>query len=65
MCLNCGCGMMDDTMGKEDNITLTKLVKAAIAENQDGKTTLSNMKASIDEVSPGDLDRKIQELKTK
>lgn len=63
MCLNCGCGMPDDTMGDERNVTLTDLAEGAIASNQDGKTTLENMKSAIKQLSAEDIDQKIEEVK--
>lgn len=65
MCLNCGCGMWDDDMGKKQNITLTKLAEAAIAENMNGKDTMENMKEAANQISPEELDKKIEQLKTK
>lgn len=63
MCLNCGCMMPDDDMGNKDNITLTDLAKGAIANNQDGKTTLENMHKTLEMVRGEDIDKKIEELK--
>ena len=33
MCLSCGCGDPNDTMGSEDNITMDVLKRAASAAN--------------------------------
>lgn len=63
MCLNCGCKMMDDSMGNDNNLTLTDLAKAAIASSMDGKETLENMKESLEIINSEDLDKKIAELK--
>lgn len=65
MCLNCGCGMPDDTMGDDDNITTTDLAKAAIASSMDGKETLENIKKTLNSLTPEELDKKIEELKKK
>ena len=62
MCMNCGCKMWDDDMGNEDNQTLTKLAKAAIASEEDGKTTLENMTEAVNTITAEQLDQKIQEL---
>lgn len=63
MCMNCGCKVWDDDMGHEDNETLTKLAKAAIASEEDGQTTLANMKEAVETITAEQLDQKIQELK--
>lgn len=63
MCMNCGCGMVDDDMNDERNTTLTKVAQGAVANNQDGKTTLENMKESLEQITPQQMDQKIEELK--
>ncbi len=63
MCLNCGCGMIDDTMGNEENIILNDLAKAAIASEESGKETLDNMKASLNQITPEQLDERISKIK--
>lgn len=34
MCYNCGCGMPDDNMGSDDNITTATFEKASKAQKQ-------------------------------
>jgi hypothetical protein len=63
MCTNCGCQMWDDDMGHPDNDTLTRWAKAAIASDQDGKTTLEHQKEAAEKITPEELDKKIAELK--
>lgn len=62
MCLNCGCGMWDDDMGKEDNLTLTKLAKAANAENQSSRDTLKHMQDAANQISADELKSKMEEV---
>lgn len=63
MCLNCGCGMPDDDMGNQDNITLTDLAKAAIASKMSAQDTLKAIKDSLGQISVEELAKKINELK--
>lgn len=65
MCMNCGCGMYDDDMGNKDNITTAGLVKAAMASNMDGKETMEELKKSLEKIKPEDLDKKIDQEKSK
>ena len=65
MCLNCGCDIPDDTMGNDDNITVTTLAKAAIASDMNGQGTLAFLKRDMELVTPEMLDKKIAELKKK
>lgn len=65
MCLNCGCGMMDNDMGDEDNVTIEDVAKAAVASNMNGQETITNMKQSLEQIKAEDLDKKIQEVKAK
>lgn len=65
MCLNCGCGMPDDDMGNQDNITLTDLAKAAIASKMSAQDTLKVMKDALGQISVEELEQKIDELKNK
>ncbi len=57
--------MNDDTMGDEDNITTSKIAKAAIASNMNGKETIENMKAALETLTSEELDKKIEQLKSK
>ncbi len=43
MCYNCGCGMTDDNMGNQDNITNQSINKAAKASGQSKKEALKNI----------------------
>lgn len=65
MCLNCGCGMMDNDMGDKDNVTIEDVAKAAIASNMNGQETITNMKQSLEQIKAEDLDKKIEEVKQK
>lgn len=56
---------MDDDMGNADNITLTTLAKAALASSMDGKSTLQETKESLDMITPEQLDKKIEDVKSK
>lgn len=64
MCLNCGCGMPDDDMGNQDNITLTDLAKAAIASKMSAQDTLRAIKDALGQISVEELAKKINELKS-
>ncbi len=63
MCLNCGCGIADDPMGNDDNLTLTDLAKAAIAAGQDAETTLNNTRQALQNITVEGLQKRIDELK--
>lgn len=63
MCLNCGCGMWDDSMGKPENLTLTKLAQAANAENQSPEDTLEHMKEAVNQISADELKNKMEGVK--
>jgi hypothetical protein len=39
MCYNCGCGMLDNTMGSQDNLTVKNFEKAAKSTGQSVKDT--------------------------
>ena len=43
MCYNCGCGMNDDDMGNDNNITNKTVDKAAKASGQSKKEALKNI----------------------
>lgn len=43
MCYNCGCGMPDDDMGNQDNITEEDIKKAAQASGQTVEDAKKNM----------------------
>lgn len=63
MCLNCGCGIWEDDMGKPDNLTLTKVAKAAMAEGMHGSDTLTNLKNACSNITPEEIDKKIAQIK--
>ncbi|KKQ15178.1 MAG: hypothetical protein US28_C0021G0009 [Candidatus Daviesbacteria bacterium GW2011_GWA1_36_8] len=63
MCLNCGCMIPDDDMGDHHNITTHSLAEGAVASHMDGKTTLENMKKTLELVSPEDIDKEIAKIK--
>ena len=48
MCMNCGCGQMNNDMGNPDNITIKDVEKAAKATGESLDETLNNIRASID-----------------
>ena len=64
MCLNCNCRMWTDTMGDERNITLSELAKAAIASDMNGKDTLESMKDAVESITPEELDKEIEKVKS-
>lgn len=43
VCYNCGCGMPDDNMGNQDNITVETIKKAAEASGQTVEDAKKNM----------------------
>lgn len=51
MCYNCGCGMPDDNMGSDDNITNATFEKAAKAQKQ----TLEEVKRNVYEILKEEL----------
>lgn len=65
MCYNCGCGIKDDDMGHEENITLTDMARASIVNDMSGEETLKNIKELLEITSAEELDKKIEELKAK
>lgn len=62
MCLNCGCDMLDDNMGNDDNITVTKLAKAAKASGQTAKELLDNLNKYLPKITEAELQKKIDSL---
>lgn len=66
MCLNCGCGMPNDKMGDERNLTLEDLAEAQMAnEGMTGEQTLEEMKKSLDKLKGEDIDKEVENLKAK
>lgn len=57
--------MVDDDMGNARNITLTTVANAAMASQMDGNDTLANTKEALDKISAEELDKKIEQLKSK
>lgn len=53
MCMNCGCGQVDDRHGNQANIVADDLRQAASASGQDMPTTVSNMRHSLDQMEQG------------
>jgi hypothetical protein len=51
MCMNCGCGDIEDRHGSPENITLGDVRRAADVNAQDMQTTVSHLQASMDRVA--------------
>jgi hypothetical protein len=62
MCLNCGCGELDNDMGNPDNLTLTDLAKAAKASEMNGTDTIANIRKALAELDVKQLEVKIKQL---
>jgi hypothetical protein len=54
MCLNCGCGELDERHGDDANIVRADLQRAADANGQSIEETARNMVASTSRLSTGD-----------
>lgn len=65
MCINCGCRMPDDTMGNEANMVLNDIADGAIASGQDGRTTLENIKKTLEMITAEELDKRIEQRSQK
>jgi hypothetical protein len=50
MCLNCGCGKVEDDQGNPDNITLDDLQRASQATGQSLHETIDHMERGLDQV---------------
>ncbi len=50
MCLNCGCGKVNDDQGNPDNITLNDLQRASQATGQSLHETIDHMERGLDQV---------------
>ena len=62
MCLNCGCGELDNDMGNPANLTLSDLAKAAKASEMNGADTITNIRKALDQLDTKMLDQKIKQL---
>jgi hypothetical protein len=62
MCLNCGCGELDNDMGNPDNLTITDLAKAAKASEMNAADTIENLRKALAEIDAKQLDTKIKQL---
>jgi hypothetical protein len=62
MCLNCGCGELDNDMGNPANLTLTDLAKAATASEMNGADTIENIRQALAALDPKQLDARIKQL---
>jgi len=62
MCLNCGCGQLDNDVGDPNNLTLSDLAKAAKASEMNGPDTIANIRKSLDQLDAKQLDNKIKQL---
>jgi hypothetical protein len=51
MCLNCGCGQLDERHGNEANMTASDVQRAADANGQDLSTSVQNMLAALDRIA--------------
>jgi hypothetical protein len=47
MCMNCGCGQVDDRHGNQANIVADDIRRAATANQQDVSQTIRNLEASL------------------
>lgn len=60
MCLNCGCGQLEERHGNEANMTASDVRRAADANGQDLSTSVRNMQAALDRIAaedrPGESD---------
>ena len=53
MCMNCGCGELNERHGKDTNITTEDVMQAARSNGQDFNETVRNMEASLQQVEGG------------
>jgi hypothetical protein len=54
MCLNCGCGQLDERHGNKANITATDVRRAGDANGQDLATSARNMQAALSRLTAND-----------
>jgi len=47
MCMNCGCGLPDESHGKPENITASALRRAAIANDQSLRTSAQHIVEAV------------------
>jgi hypothetical protein len=47
MCMNCGCGQVDDRHGNDANIVAEDIRRAASANKQDVSETVRNLETSL------------------
>ena len=50
MCMNCGCGQLDDRHGSDANITRDDVMQASRSTGQDLRETASNLRSSLDQL---------------
>lgn len=55
MCLNCGCGEIDNRHDNDANIVAEDVRQAAAANDQDVATAVRNMHLALDTVDLGEL----------
>jgi hypothetical protein len=53
MCMNCGCGQVEERHGSEANIVAEDIRRAAAANRQDLGETVHNLEASLRRVGSG------------
>jgi hypothetical protein len=51
MCMNCGCGELDERHGSDANITRDDVMQAARSTGQDLSETASNLRSSLDKLA--------------
>ncbi|MFN8629747.1 MAG: hypothetical protein U0838_05305 [Chloroflexota bacterium] len=50
MCMNCGCGELDERHGSDANITRDDVMQAARSTGQDVQETASHLRTSLDQL---------------
>lgn len=55
MCMNCGCGELNERHGKDSNITADDVLQASRANGQDVTQTVQNMEESLRRVGGGGM----------
>lgn len=55
MCMNCGCGELNERHGKDSNITAEDLLQSARGNGQEFSQTVRNMEDSLRRVGGGGM----------
>ena len=48
MCMNCGCGLPDETHGKKENLTAEDLRRAGVVNRQSLRTTAQHILETVE-----------------